>query len=260
MQNTRVSFIFVAAFAVAVAASTARAAEWSNTEAQFQYGNLRNPYSGNSHYTNILTLQHASGWKYGENFFFIDFLDDNERDTFNDADAYAEWYASFSLSKITGCDISPGPFKDLGVVIGFNFSADANVKKYLPGIRLAWDVPGDAFLNTDITAFYDDSTGDIAPKETDSFMVDFNGAFPFSIGKQDFSIEGHIEYIDGRENEFGQIYNWVLAQPQFRWDMGKTLWHVPKQVFIGIEYQYWRNKLGTRNDESVAQALLVWRF
>lgn len=242
----------------------AQAAEWSHTEAQLQYGNLRNPYSGDSHYTTVLTLQHASGWKYGDNFFFIDFLNDSERDTvndtFNNTEAYAEWYANFSLSKITGCKIGGGALADVGLIAGFNYSADANVKKYLPGFRLAWDIPGDGFLNTDITAFFDDSAGDAAPKETDSFMVDFNGAFPFSIGEQDFSIEGHIEYIDGRENEFGQISGWVLAQPQFRWDMGKTLWETPKQVFVGIEYQYWRNKLGTQIDESVVQALLVWRF
>lgn len=245
---------------LAMHATPAAAAEWSVTEAQLQYGALKNPFSGRSVDTTILTLQHASGWKYGDNFFFVDFINDSERDGFNDTDVYAEWYPNFSLGKITGCDLSFGPVKDLGVVAGFNYSADANVQKFLPGIRLAWKMPEDAFLNTDITGYLDIGHGDGAPPESDSFMVDFNGAFPFSIGGQDFSIEGHIEYIHNRTSSFGTVRNWVLAQPQFRWDMGKALFNSPKQLFIGIEYQYWRNKLGTDVDESVVQALLVWRF
>lgn len=238
------------------------AAEWSNTEAQLQYGHLDNPYTGGGADTTILTLQHASGWQYGDNFYFVDFLNDDRGDGFNEKDVYAEWYSNFSLGKITGCDLEIGPFADFGLVFGYNFAADANVGKVLPGLRLSWDVPADgAFLNTDITGFIDDSEGDIAPKEGDSFMVDFNGAFPFTIGEQDFSIEGHIEYIDGRSSESaGRVKNWILAQPQFRWDLGKALLDSPKQLFLGIEYQYWRNKQGTDVDESAIQALLVWRF
>jgi nucleoside-specific outer membrane channel protein Tsx len=241
-------------------AQAALAADWSTTEAQFQYGNLKNPFAATGSDTSILTLQHASGWKYGDNFFFVDFLNDSDRDGFNDTDVYAEWYPNFSLGKISGCNVGGGALEDLGVVLGFNYSADANVQKFLPGMRFAWAIPGDGFLNTDVTAFMDFSEGDGAPREGDSFMVDFNGAFPFSIGEQDFSIEGHIEYIHGRSSSFGDVENWVLAQPQFRWDLGKALFSSPKQLFIGIEYQYWHNKLGTKTDESVAQALLVWRF
>jgi hypothetical protein len=29
---------------------------------------------------------------------------------------------------------------------------------------------------------------------------------------------------------------------------------------VGVEYQYWRSKLGTDEDESIAQLLLVWRL
>ena len=237
-----------------------QAAEWSATEAQLQYGRLDNPFGGGSTDTTILTLQHASGWKYGDNFFFVDFINDGLRDGFNDTDVYAEWYPNFSLGKITQCDLSFGPVKDFGLLAGFNYSADANVEKFLPGIRVAWKLPGEAFLNTDITGFQDVGYGDGAPKEGDSYMVDFNGAFPFSIGEQDFSIEGHIEYIHNRTSEFGNVKGWILAQPQFRWDLGKTLFNSPKQIFIGIEYQYWRNKLGNEVDESAVQALLVWRF
>jgi hypothetical protein len=34
-------------------------------------------------------------------------------------------------------------------------------------------------------------------------MIDVNWAYPIEIGGQKFSIEGHAEYIDSRDNEFG---------------------------------------------------------
>jgi hypothetical protein len=52
----------------------------------------------------------------------------------------------------------------------------------------------------------------------------------------------------------------VLAQPQFRYDLGKTLVGKPGVLFAGLEYQLWLNKLGDDIDEHVIQALIVWRF
>ncbi len=240
-------------------------ADWSTTEAHFTYGNLDTPTfaGGGDSDTFILTLQHASGWKYGDNFFFVDFLNSDDRN-FNDSDIYGEWYPNFSIGKIRGKEISAGPIRDVGILAGINWGADAKVRKFLPGVRLALDLPGFAFANLDITAYIDDSEGVSrggAPKEDDSFMIDFNFAYPFEIGKHAFSVEGHIEYIGERDDEFGnEVSDHILAQPQFRWDVGSARgW--PNQLFIGIEWQYWKNKLGDKDtDESAPQALVVWRF
>jgi nucleoside-specific outer membrane channel protein Tsx len=246
----------------------ALAADWSVTELQLQVGKLDAPTfaaGGGDADTGIVTLQHADGWKYGDNFFFVDRLDDDRDDGFNDEDWYGEFYANFSLGKLSGRDLSIGVLRDVGVVLGINMGADAEVVKYLPGIRLAWNIPGFAFLQTDITAYIDDSEGVAhggAPSEDDSFMVDFSWAYPIRIGTHRFSIEGHAEYIGERDNEFGQpVEDWILAQPQFRYDIGYDLFCREDTLFVGVEYQYWRNKLGDREtDEHAAQALMVWRF
>lgn len=75
------------------------------------------------------------------------------------------------------------------------------------------------------------------------------------IDEASFSIEGHVEYIGGRKNEFGGgVEPWILAQPQLRWN-------VHERFALGIEYQFWMNKLGDRaTDESVIQTLFVWKF
>ena len=102
-------------------------------------------------------------------------------------------------------------------------------------------------------------------------MIDFNWAYPFKIGSTSWSIEGHIEYIDGADTEEfvsgvgkvgeGERESWILAQPQLRLDLGEVMYGQAGQLFVGIEYQYWDNKLGDKDtDESVVQALAVWRF
>ena len=247
------------ALLAAVQMHAADAADWSITEAHLSYGNLDIPtFAGggdSDHF--IYTLQHASGWKYGDNFFFVDFLDAQDPG-FQDFDVYGEWYSNFSLGKISGRTVGGGLISDVGLIWGFNWASDADVKKYLPGFRLVLDLGGFAFANLDFTAYIDDSEGAAAggaPREGDSYMIDFNFARPFTIGRSNFSIEGHIEYIAGRDNEFGgKVEHWILAQPQFRWSPNEHL-------SLGLEYQYWLNKLGDgATDENTVQALLVWKF
>ena len=258
-------FLCASAIVLLLTASPASAlVDWSTTELHFQYGHIENPFSDANENTFILTLQNALGWKYGESFFFADFIEDVEGDDFNDTDLYFEWYPSLSLGKLAGKKLGLGPIKDFSLLFGLNVSLDAKVIKYLPGLRAAWDLPGFAFLNTELTAYIDASRGVSrggAPKESDSFLFDINWAYPFSIGNLSFSIEGHAEYVHCRTNEFGNhVKSWILAQPQFRLDLGKALAGAAGRLFIGLEYQYWRNKLGTDNDESLPQFLLVWRF
>ena len=140
----------------------------------------------------------------------------------------------------------------------------AKVLKYLPGLRVSWDLPGFLFLNSDLTAYIDDNIGVAgggAPETGNSFMLDLNWALPIEIGHQALALAGHDEYVGGSTDELGQeLKGSILAQPQFTWDLGKAIAGAPHQLMAGIEYQYWRNKLGTDEDESAAQLLLVWRL
>jgi hypothetical protein len=82
----------------------------------YQYGRLDTPgfAGGGIENTHILTFQHASGWKYGDNYFFTDFLNDTGHDGFNDTELCGEYYANFSMSKISGSRLTthslPQPF------------------------------------------------------------------------------------------------------------------------------------------------------
>jgi nucleoside-specific outer membrane channel protein Tsx len=243
------------------------AAEWSVNEVHFLYGTLDAPgfAGGGNADTAVLTFQHSSAWKYGSNFLFIDYSTDNKEDGINDEDFYGEWYAYFSMGKITGWDLMVGPLADLSLVAGINLGADANVRKFLPGIALHWNVPGFAFLNTQLEAYIDDSEGigsGGAPRESDSFIINVNWAYPFSISQAKVSIEGYVDLIGERDNELGSETSWwILGQPQIRLDLGHLLYGMANKLFIGCELEFWINKLGDPDvDELAPQALVVWRF
>ena len=252
----------IAVLAAMLTASTCTAS--AQTEFHLQAGKLRNPFEQKSVESLVLTVQQASQWKLGDSFFFLDYVVDRKRDGFNDRDFYAEWYPTLSIGKLKRTEASLGLVSDVALIAGINMGGDAKVLKFLPGLRVSWDIPGFLFLNTDLTAYIDKNFGVVkggAPQEGHSFTFDVNWAAPFKIGTQSFAIAGHAEYIGGRSNELGGRYDGsILAQPQFVWDIGQAVANEPNQFLFGFEYQYWRNKLGTDEDENTIQFLVVWRL
>lgn len=269
------SFLALPMLCIAISVN---AANWSTNEIHLQYGELDVPFTASAERdTFIITFQHASGWKYGDNFFFIDHLsssgssDAGGEDGEDGDEFYGEWYSNFSLGAITGKALKFGPVKDIGLIAGFNFAPEVDSLWYLPGVRLALDLPGFAFANLDTTAYIHEGDGFIKD-EDDGYMVDFNWGYPFKVGNLSFSFEGHMEYIN-RDGQILDIFedgslivdtkldSWILAQPQLRLDLGEQVYGTANELFVGIEYQYWKNKLGDgKTDESVVQALVVWRF
>ena len=191
------------AFLVLTSVSVAAA----QAEFHYQYGKLTNPFSSVREYTSILTVQHATSWRLGDSYLFVDILDDGGHDGFNDKNLYGEWYPTLSFSKLGGSEIRLGPLRDIAIIGGINFDGDANVLKYLPGVRASWGVPGFAFLNTDFTAFIDASSGvqgGGAPRTSNSFMFDVSWALPVQLGSQSFLFGGHGRVHWGDERRVRQ--------------------------------------------------------
>ena len=252
-----IKFTGVALLATTFTASS-QAAIWSSSEVHYSSGDYLN-LTTNKHdvNTSILTFQHASGHKYGKNFFFIDHSRTDKGSGF-----YGEWYSTFSLGAITGSDMSFGMVKDVGLLAGINLAPGVSSMHTLPGVSLALDLPGFAFANLDITG-YNNIMTDGSSGEKSSYMLDFNWAYPFKAGGLSWSIEGHAEYIAGRDMKVGagKLEDWILMQPQVRMDLGEALGNEAGNFFVGIEYQYWKNKYGSKDkNESTVQLQTVWNF
>ena len=259
-----VTRVLPVAVCLLVSSGMARAQGWSATELQYQGGRSlsEHPLSP-SGFQHILTLQHASGWEYGENFFFLDMKCCAGSDA--NRDMYLEWYPYLSLGAVTGKDISWGLIKGIGPLGGLNWGAQSKVLKITPGFRLQLDIPAFSFANLDYLYMVDRNQGVAAggaPKESNSHLIDFNWALPFEIGDGTFSLEGHGEWNSPRRNEFGiSLPHWILLQPQLRLDIGKALGRQPERFFAGIEFHVWINKFGFEDaDEILPQLLLVYRF
>ncbi|HDZ33018.1 MAG TPA: nucleoside-binding protein, partial [Pseudoalteromonas sp.] len=71
--------------------SSAFAANWSSTALHINNGSQKNPFTEQESDTTVYSVQHASGYDYGDNFFFIDYSKDDIDDGYQDADFYGEW-------------------------------------------------------------------------------------------------------------------------------------------------------------------------
>jgi nucleoside-specific outer membrane channel protein Tsx len=248
----------------AIFAIGSQAAMWSDTELHVTNGVILDAFKKEEKDTTILTIQHASGHKYGSNFLFVDqsYVKGDE------LESYMEGYTSVSLGAITGHDISYGVINDVGLIGGINLAINASKMFLLAGVRLGMDLPGFAFANLDFMSYNNVVTSaEDKTEEHTSGMVDFSWAIPFEAGGFSWSLEGHAEYITGRDGknkkdgEIVRLEDSILAQPQLRMDLGKALGYGAGNVYLGLEYQYWKNKLGQKDqNESTTQLLAVWNF
>ena len=70
-----------------------------------------------------------------------------------------------------------------------------------------------------------------------------------------------VKMENGRISEFGQdVKAWILAQPIITWDLGHAMSMKENTLLLGLEWQYWHNKLGTDSTESVPQLHVEWTF
>lgn len=221
--------------------ATAQAADrWSSTNVQVLYGET---YELGPETRTILTLEHASGWEYGDNFFFVDVTDFEDEGT----ELYGEFASRLSLSKISGRKIGVGPLAD--VLLAGQLEFGEGLRTYLYGIGTSWTIPGFAFFNLD---FYvrDEQGLDGNPtwQITPSWLV------PFGVGPVKASFGGFIDFAGSQ----GDREESIIGAPQLLVDVG-NFWGAPDRLHAGIEYQFWRNKFGIDGvDEDVVQLMVKW--
>lgn len=256
---------------IAVAACTvllpAAAADWSDNEVSLLAGNR---FHDNGNDIDIgkttLTLQHASGYKFGRNFFFADLVKSDGADN-RHGEVYAEYYHTLSLTRVTGRDWSKNTLKDIGLTTGINYGAKnsafgPNPKVLLAGPSFDFNVPGFAFFNVDLLAYHDMGTfsgfggGKLCGKSATAYQLTPAWLMPFSVGGAKFAFTGFVDLI----GKHGSCAQQILAQPQLRWDVGH---HMGKSdsVYLGVEWQYWHNKFGIDGrKESFPQLMLTWKL
>lgn len=214
--------------------------EWQSNNIQLLHGDGFLLSDENEQTT--FTFEHANGWKYGDNFFYIDHVFDTT-DEIN-----AEWSPRLSLGKITGKDFSFGPITD--VLIAGTWEKGRNFDAYLVGAGVDLDLPGFAFAQVNL---YSRNNPDVVDT---GWQVTTAWSRPFEIGNAKFSFDGYFDFADYEEGAVN-----FFTQPQLIYDLGHALGYQDGKGYIGLEWRYWENKFGVDDfDESVPQIMTKWVF
>lgn len=224
--------------------------DWTSTNIQALYGS---DFEFGDQDRTTFTVEHANGWKYGQNFFFVDVTDRNDIGI----EVYAEVYSYLSLNKITGSKLSLGPIKDISLLAGINISnkpENDHFKAYLAGLSLDFSNQYFDYLQLDVAAYKSD---DVRHKY--GLQITPVWSYPFEIASAKFKFRGFTDFRTGNTNNSGNFH--ILAQPQVLLDIGDLSGVKSDTVFIGTEFSYWHNKFGVKDvEESVVQAMIIGFF
>jgi nucleoside-specific outer membrane channel protein Tsx len=217
------------------------AADWSTTSAQYLIGDgFRQPAAPGKDITQAtLTFEHASGYKYGDNFFFIDVEEVNKTTPTN----YLEYETRLSSSKIF--DIKYDGFvKD--ILLAGQVNQASNLQKvFLYGLGFNLNLPKFNFFAANLFVRDDKSYDGTSYQITLAWSVNFK----FGV---ELEFAGFFDYAteEGEDTSISETN--IITQPQLFWVMNK-------QFSIGIEYHYWKNKYGIDGlDEKVPQLIAKW--
>lgn len=281
---TSISFRLTATAAVSLAvfgASGAFAADFSDTYVGYRHGTtFREPNNGNNIEKNIFQLTHASGYKYGSNYFNVDTFISDKADRANNSAAgaqeiYVLYRTQLSLGKTTGLPTAFGPVRDVALTAGFDFNSKDTTfaprkRAAVFGPTVKFNVPG--FLDVSVL-YYRESNhrgipGTIRPdiRFDDTTMLSASWGIPFQPAGLPMKFQGFINY----SLEKGLDYQNVKTAPEtlmrtsLMLDVGQLAFDKKNTLWAGVGYEYWKNKFGNQPGNgtkvNAAQAQLEYHF
>ena len=235
--------------------------QWQNNSLTYLWGKN---FKVNPEIQQTVTFEHADGWKYGDNFFFIDKIFYNgKEDAFAGKNThYGEFQPRLSFGKIFDQKFEFGPIKDVLLAMTYEFGED-DTESYLigPGFDLA--IPGFDYFQLN---FYNRHTEGGRPGD-DVWQITPVWSYTIPVGSSDVLIDGYMDWVvDNDVNSKGTYHANLHFNPQVKYDLGKALNWGAKQVYVGVEYSYWKDKYGidsrgnVDSNQSVASALVKVHF
>ncbi len=197
-----------------------------------------------------VTFEHASGWSFGDLFIFVDGIKYNTEATNGAGDGhtfYGEISPRLSLGKISGADLSFGPFKDVLLAATYEFGED-DVDSYLLGPAVDLNIPGfDYFqLNTYLRTTDGRRDGDNVWQITPVW------SYTIPVGDSDLVIDGFMDWVVDNDDSYHANLHF---NPQIKYDLAKAMgWG--KRFYVGVEYDYWSDKYGIDDNGFVGSEIL----
>ncbi len=261
MKRTCTSLILSAALLGTGPACAGDLLQWQNNSLTYLYGKN---FTVNPQIQQTVTFEHADAWKYGDNFFFLDriFYNGKPDQNLGPSTYYGEFTPRLSMGKIFDRSFAFGPVKDVLLAMTYEFGeGDTNSYLFGPGFDL--DVPGFDYFQLN---FYQRHTDSKRPG-SNIWQITPVWSYTLPVGSSDVLIDGYMDWVvDNDRNASGVYHANLHFNPQIKYDLGKALHWGEKQLYVGIEYDYWKNKYGLENsrdfktNQDTASLLIKYHF
>ena len=225
---------------------------------------------------NVLTFTHFDVWKYGTNFFNLDYLKatSSSTPTAQGTQGYSEMYgvlrSTFGFNEIFNTKaFAVGPLTDVSLLVGADLNTDnsklnSEKRSIEAGIQFSFMAPYKGFINLTPTVYKEwQHDGFSAIKGTNpSGDVDFDTTWGFEwlyvqpLGFLPPSIPLTYKFFGTIHGEKGTGEGTAEAPRQVEYylqqnlslDVGKMLGQRPDLVSLWAGYRYWYNKFGLNNN------------
>lgn len=277
--------LMTSALATAIFTPATHAATWSDTSLGYRYGTqFTEPSNPDKVTKHVLQVTHASGYSFGQNFLNLDLLQSNDKDRANGSsngatEAYLTYRHQLHLGKLMDKPLSFGPVKEVGLTAGLDLNTKnttfAPRKQMLViGPTLKFDVPG--FFDLSLLYAYERNHCGLPPcglpgnhnnLSFDPYLI-LSAAWgiPFEAGSLPMKFQGFLNHSTAKGQDYFNVKTKAetLARTSLMLDVGRMAWDQPNTLWVGVGYEYWRNKFGNHGKPGVntdAPTLqLEWHF
>ena len=241
---------------IAGSAAAASPVLWQNNSLSYLYGKT---YEVNPPIQQTLTYEHVSGWSVGDLFIFVDGAKYNGQKDSGSGEfgLYGEFSPRFSLSKIFGTEIKSGLVSDVLLATTYEFG-EGDVETFLAGPAVDFNLPGFDYFQLNV---YKRMPQD--GRDGESIQITPVWAITIPFGQSSILFDG---FIDWNIKNDGTYHANLHFNPQLKYDLGKAMQLKEKQLYVGVEYSYWKNKYGIKDspyfdtDQSVTNLLVKYHF
>ena len=138
--------------------------------------------------------------------------------------------------------------KDVLLAMAYEFG-EGPVETWLVGPGIDLEIPRLDYLqlNVDSRQPRDGRAGD------GQWQVTPVWAWTLPVGRSDVLVDGFIDWVvDNRDGSHAHLH----FNPQVKYDLGKAFGWEEKTVYVGVEYDYWKNKFGIDHDGYLGREVL----
>ncbi|MGY4533027.1 nucleoside-specific outer membrane channel protein Tsx [Pseudomonas sp. TE3786] len=229
---------------------------WQDNSATYLYGR---DFKVNPAIQQTLSFEHASGWTFGDLFVFFDQINYNGTEDSNAGKNtyYGEFAPRLSFGKIFDQKLEFGPIKDVLLAGTYERGENRNQNYLLgPGFDLA--LPGFDYFQLN---FYYRKPDGITKNPSGQWQVTPVWSYTIPVGSSDILIDGYMDWVwnnkDATSSRPNDLHANLHFNPQIKYDLGKAMgWTGVKHVYVGVEYDYWKNKYAIDNDSFLGDDIL----